>query len=178
MLMRRYIVLLLMFFSQDSAALNLFGVAIENIERDVLRNAIRDSGADVIREAGEENWYDIYDLSGNFPQAKRLYVAYDKASSTFAFAEYHLPYTFFNRMHLKLKNKYGDAEVRYGLYESDKHFVWQVDGIEIKLQQNWEKNVSELVYRHIQKTDLVAQAYWKEKLDKYTAKLQESIDYY
>ncbi|MCK4709217.1 MAG: hypothetical protein KAU21_11420 [Gammaproteobacteria bacterium] len=176
--MQKYFVLLVMLISHDAFALELFGVAIENIDRVQLRQAIQNSGAEIVREAGDDNWYDIYNVSENFSQAKRLFVAYDKTSAKFAFAEYHFAYDFLKTMRLKLINKYGNPRVLYGLFESDKSYIWKVDGIDIKLTLDWQKNISRLVYSQAGNTNLLVQAYRQAQQTKLSTALQKGSAYY
>ena len=48
---------------QAATALELFGVDLENTSRYELRSAVIQAGLLLISEAGEEEWYDIYDSS-------------------------------------------------------------------------------------------------------------------
>ncbi len=156
----------------------LFGVVINNINRLELREAIRKSGAEVIREAGDDNWYDLYNMSLNFKQSKQLFVAYDKTNGDFAFAEYNLDYSYFNTMLNRLKGKYGKPTVRYGTFQSDAKFIWNVDGIDISLQQDWGKSISRLVYSQKEKLLAVQLAYRQTQAQKASKLLQLDASYY
>lgn len=176
--MRLILIFFLLLTSHSVFAFELFGVAVNNINRQQLRDAIRKAGAEVIREAGDDNWYDVYDISATFKQSKNLYVAYDKASGNFAFAEYHLPYAYFNTMLNRLKRKYGKPTVRYGVFESDARYAWNVDAIDIVLQQDWGKNISRLVYSQKQNLTRVQLAYRQSEAAKSLKLLELDASYY
>ncbi|MDH5425917.1 MAG: hypothetical protein OEY29_13060 [Gammaproteobacteria bacterium] len=151
--------MLLLLVAHSAAAFELFGVVINTAQRQQIRDAIRNSGAEVIREAGEENLYDVYDMSAEFRQSKRLYVAYEKTAGGFAFAEYQLPYAYLNTMLKRLRLKYGQPKINYGTYESDTKYLWNVDGVDILLTQEWDKNISRLVYSQQQQLLQVQQLF-------------------
>lgn len=176
--MRYVSIFCFLFFNHSVAAFELFGVTVNNINRVELREVIRNSGADVIREAGDDNWYDEYDMSLNFEPSKKMFVAYDKASGNFAFLEYHLPYNYYRSMLARLKLKYGKPKIEYGQFESDAKFLWNVDGIEILLQQDWAGNVSRLVYSQKENLTLLNQAYQQSVNAKRIEKLQENSQYF
>lgn len=174
----QFLTMFLLSVSHSVLAFELFGVVINNINRLQLRDAIRNSGADVIREAGEDNVYDVYDMSAEFKQSKQLFVAYEKAGGSFAFAEYHLPYLYLNTMLTRLKLKYGKPKINYGAYESDTEYLWNVDGIDILLKQEWGKNISRLVYSQQQKLVLVQQAYKQDEETKLLKALELASSYF
>lgn len=176
--MRLILILFLLLSSHSVLAFELFGVAINSINRVQLRDAIRNGGAEVVREAGDDNWYDVYDMSVNFKQSKQLFVAYEKVSGNFAFAEYHLPYGYFNTMLLRLKAKYGKPTIEYGKFQSDAKFTWNVDGIDIMLKQDWNNNLSQLIYSKKEQLGIVQQAYRKSEAVKRSELLQLSASYY
>jgi len=180
--MRRICLMFLIAFSLfanfNVAAFELFGVTVNAIDRVKLREAIRNSGAEVVREAGDDNWYDVYDMTTNFKQSKRLYVAYEKANAQFAFAEYHLPYAYFDTMLTRLKFKYGKPAVKYGTFESDTKYQWLVDGINILLQLDWAKNVSRLQYTQNNNLAVLQQAYQQSRVKKFTDSLELNKSYF
>lgn len=176
--MRFYLIIILCLISPVGMAFDLFGVAIDNINRVAFRAAINDSGAVVVREAGDDNWYDIYDLSANFKQSKQLFVAYEKTSGNFAFAEYHLPYRYLAGMLQRMRAKYGKPVLKYGTYESDTEYRWQIDSINIVLLQDWEKNITRLVYSRSDNLQALQQAYQQEQLQKFTAAMGINDTYY
>lgn len=176
--MRLILIFILCLPSFAAMSFELFGVAINNINRVELREAIRKSGAEVIREAGDDNWYDVYNMSLNFKQSKQLFVAYDKTNGDLAFVEYHLSYSYFNTMLNRLKGKYGKPTVRYGTFQSDAKFIWNVDGIDITLQQDWGKSISRLVYSQKEKLLTVQLAYRQTQAQKASKLLQLDASYY
>jgi len=175
---RIFLSLLLLMFSSSLPAFELFGTNINNTDRNKLRDVIRNSGANVVREAGDDNWYDIYDMSANFAQGKRLFVGYEKVAGKFAFAEYQLPFDYFNTMLLRLKAKYGEPKIRYGRYESDMQYVWQVDGIDINFKQEWAGNISRLIYSSAQSLQALQLGYQQFKAGKFSESLKVNESYY
>jgi len=166
------------FANSNVSAFELFGVTVNAIDRVKLREAIRNSGAEVVREAGDDNWYDVYDMTSNFKQSKQLYVAYEKTNGQFAFAEYHLPYAYFNTMLTRLKFKYGKPSVQYGTFESDTKYLWLVDGINILLQLDWAKNVSRLQYTQNNNLAVLQQAYQQSSAQKFSDSLELNQSYF
>lgn len=176
--MRLILIFILWLPSYAVMSFELFGVAINNINRVELREAIRNSGAEVVREAGDDNWYDVYNMSLNFKQSKQLFVAYDKANGDLAFVEYHLSYDYFKTMLNRLKGKYGKPNVQYGTFQSDAKFIWNVDGIDISLQQDWSKSISRLVYSQKEKLLALQLAYRQTQAEKASKLLQLDASYY
>lgn len=163
---------------QSLMALELFGVTVNEINRVQLREAIRNTGAEVVREAGDDNWYDVYNMSVNFKQSKYLFIAYDKTTANFAFAEYHLPYDYLRSMLLRLKLKYGKPDIKYGSFESENRFLWLVDGINIELTQDWDKSITRLVYTQPATIVPLQQAYRQSESANLSKLLQVDGSYY
>lgn len=140
------IALLLPTLTGPAAALELFGVALESTSRDELRDATRDAGLVLLREGGEDNWFDVYDSSTVLGGSTRFYLGFVKKDQRFAFAEYE--FRGLNRKQLlhSLKLKYGKAEVRGGRYVSDRSYHWQRDGIRIELSSDWQNYKTRLIY--------------------------------
>lgn len=175
---RLFLIICLLLQPFTAMAFDLFGVNINTTNRVAMREVIRNSGANVVREAGEDNWYDIYDMSATFKQSKRLFVGYDKATTRFAFAEYRLPYDYFKTMLRRLQAKYGEAKKQYGQFESDLKYIWVVDGINIELQQNWHQNHTRLLYSQPQNLLALKQAYQQSKLAAFNESLQTDEPYF
>ena len=138
--------LLLIGFSAPVQALELFGVDLESTTRDELRDAVKQSGVVLIREGGDDEWFDVYDSSSVLAGSSRLYLGFVKQSQQFAFAEYE-----FNGVNpapvlRSLSGKYGAAKVSQGRYLSDKTYHWQFDGIEIRLSSDWQNYKTRLSY--------------------------------
>jgi len=170
--------LLLLLLTKPLLAFELFGTNINNTDRDQLRGIIRNTGANVVREAGDDNWYDIYDMSAKFEQGKRLFVGYEKTAGRFAFAEYQLPYDYFDMMLLRLKAKYGEPVVRYGRYDSDKLYAWNIDGIDIRFTQDWNRNISQLVYSQPENLIALKQGYQQFKAGQFSESLKTKETYF
>ncbi|MCP4388073.1 MAG: hypothetical protein GY802_07245 [Gammaproteobacteria bacterium] len=144
--LRLLFVLLLLVVSVPTPALELFGVVLETSSRDELRAATRDAGLVLLREGGEDNWFDVYDSSTVLGGSTRFYLGFVKQDLRFAFAEYE--FRGLNRKQLlhHLKRKYGKAEVRGGRYVSDRSYHWQRDGIRIELSSDWQNYKTRLTY--------------------------------
>lgn len=140
------ILICMLLFSSVATAFELFGVDVAKASREDLRAAIRNSGMVVEREAGENNWFDIYDASPVFSQSRKLFVSYDKRSGKFAFAEYQLPYSYMKKMRARLTIKYGQPEKKAAGFESDSSYHWEVDGIQVSLKPLWQQNRLQLLY--------------------------------
>jgi hypothetical protein len=131
---------------QVTIALELFGVDLESSKRDEVRSAVEQAGLVLIREAGEEEWYDIYDSSAVVDGSSRLFLGFVKADQSFAFAEYEFKGTDATQLAQALVSKYGDAETQTGRYMSDRRYRWQREGIEIKLSSDWQNYRIRLSY--------------------------------
>jgi len=129
-----------------AAGLELFGVALETASSDELRAAAKEAGVVPIREAGEDDWFDIYDSSAVLPGTTRLYLGFVKQNQRFAFAEYEFTGLNPTQMLHNLSAKYGEAEVSRGRFMSDRSYRWQADGIEISLSSDWQNYRSRLSY--------------------------------
>ncbi len=139
-------ILLFLCLPQVATALELFGVNLENSSRDELRSAVKQAGLILIREAGEDQWYDIYDSSTAVQGSSRLFLGFVKADQSFAFAEYEFNGIDSRNLAQTLILKYGDAEMKSGRYLSDRSYRWQRDGIEIKLANDWQNYRFRLSY--------------------------------
>ena len=131
---------------QSAAALELFGVDLESTRRDELRDAAKNAGLVLIREGGEDNWFDIYDSTGILGSSRRFYLGFVKADQRFAFAEYEFSGLDQRQLMSDLTAKYGAAEVHGGQYMSDRRFRWQRDGVEIELRSDWRNYKTRLNY--------------------------------
>jgi hypothetical protein len=176
--MRVFIFSIILLLSPAVQALELFGVTVDNINRVQLREALGKVGAVIIREAGDDNWFDIYDVSAGFNPSKTLFVGYDKTSGNFAFAEYQLPFNYFTAMLQQMKFKYGKPVTKYGQYESDKRYIWQIGAIKVELLQDWHKNISRLVYTQEDNLQLLQSAYQQEQQQKFKVKMAVNNLYY
>ena len=132
--------------AEPAAALELFGVQLESTDRDALRAAVKEAGVELIREGGEEAWFDVYDSAAVLPGSRRLYLGFVKADARFAFAEYEFAGLDAAPMLAVLRVKYGTPETRGGKYLSDRSYRWQRDGIEIELAPDWHNYRVRLTY--------------------------------
>ena len=129
-------------------ALELFGVSLEATNRDELRKAAREAGLVLIREGGDDKWFDLYDSSGILTGSKRFFLGFVKKGRRFAFAEYEFRGLNSQQMLRNLTIKYGPAETRIGRYVSDRSYHWQRDGIDIELSSDWQNYKTRLIYIH------------------------------
>jgi hypothetical protein len=144
----RHILLLFLFSGlfQPAAALELFGIALESTNRDELRDAAGKAGLVLLREGGDDNWFDVYDSSAVLDGSIRFYLGFVKQDQRFAFAEYEFRGLNSKQLERNLTLKYGKAEVRGGRYFSDHSYRWQRDGIEIELTSDWQNYKTRLIY--------------------------------
>lgn len=140
------LVVLLMVLSHSAAALELFGVALESTTRDEMRDAAGKAGLVLLREGGDDNWFDVYDSSAVLDGSIRFYLGFVKQDQRFAFAEYEFRGLNSKQLERKLTLKYGKAEVQGGRYISDHSYRWQRDGIEIELNSDWQNYRTRLMY--------------------------------
>ena len=131
---------------QPAIALELFGVNLNSTNSAELRIAVKTAGARLIREGGEDNWFDVYDSSDALAGSIRLYLGFVKQDQRFAFAEYEFKSLNPAQMLSKLTTKYGAAETHAGSFISDRKYRWQRDGIEIELSSDWQHHVTRLSY--------------------------------
>ena len=120
-----------------AAALELFGVELESTDRGALRAAVKAAGVELIREGGDETWFDVYDSAAVLPGSRRLYLGFVKADARFAFAEYEFAGLDAKPVLAALRRKYGPPETRKGRYLSDRSYRWQRGGVEIELVADW-----------------------------------------
>lgn len=137
---------LLLGFSAPGQALELFGVDLQSTSRDELRNAVKEAGVVLIREGGDDEWFDVYDSSPVLNGSSRLYLGFVKQNQQFAFAEYEFNGINPASMLRNLAGKYGTAKIRKGRYLSDRTYHWQLDGIDIQLTSDWQNYKLRLSY--------------------------------
>ena len=129
------VTLLLTCLPAQVLALELFGVELETTSRDELRDAVKQAGVILIREGGDEEWFDVYDSSPVLDGSSRLYLGFVRQNQQFAFAEYEFSGIDSRPILHNLTGKYGAANVRTGKYISDKTYHWQLGGIQIVAQR-------------------------------------------
>ncbi len=134
----RYIIIgTLLATAGPATALELFGVDLEATDRDALRAAVKQAGVELIREGGDDAWFDVYDSASVLPGSRRLYLGFVKADARFAFAEYEFVGLDAKPMLAALSGKYGKPETRGGRYLTDRSYRWQRDGVVIELVADW-----------------------------------------
>ena len=131
---------------QPVAALELFGVTLESTTRDALRQAAGEAGLELLREGGEDNWFDAYDSSAVLDGSTRFYLGFVKRDQRFAFAEYEFRGLNQKQLVRNLTAKYGEAEVHEGRFVSDRSYRWQRDGVRIELSSDWQNYKTRLLY--------------------------------
>lgn len=148
--MRRFfitvIATLLLTLARPAAALELFGVALESTNRDELRVAAKNAGLVLIREGGEDNWFDIYDSTAVLAGSHHFYLGFVKQDQRFAFAEYTFSGVDTNSLVRMLSRKYGAPQVESGRFFSDQRYRWLRDGIKIELESDWRRYRTRLSY--------------------------------
>lgn len=137
---------LLLALAPQASALELFGVELETTARDELRDAAKNAGLVLIREGGDDNWFDLYDSSAVLEGSVRFYLGFVKQDQRFAFAEYEFVGLQQKRLLENLTRKYGPAEVEGGRFVSDRRYRWRRDGIEIELNSDWHNYRTRLIY--------------------------------
>lgn len=140
------IAILLLALASPAQALELFGVTLESSNRDQLREAAKEAGMTLIREGGDDIWFDIYDSSTVLTGSVHFYLGFIKRDQRFAFAEYEFRGFNSKSMLQRLSARYGAPEVRRGKFLSDRSYRWQRDGIEIRLASDWQLYRTRLSY--------------------------------
>lgn len=177
--MRRFFLMIYCLFMTCTAqGFELFGVNLVTTDRAAFREVIKNSGAEVIREAGDDNWYDIYNLSARFKESRRLFVGYNKQTTALAFAEYQLPYDYLMTMLQRMRAKYGAEKKTYGRFASDTQYRWVIDGVNIVLMQDWHSNQTRLIYSLPGNLAALRQDYRQSKTEEFTKALNINENYF
>ena len=163
--MKTILSIVLLLVTLPAEALELFGVELQSTNRDELRNAVKSAGVVLIREAGDETGFDVYDSAAVMAGSSRLYLGFVKADQRFAFAEYEFPGLDASGLLQSLGAKYGEAESRTGRFLSDRSYFWQRDGIEIRLRSDWQNYAVRLSYVHPQNLDQLRREHGGQVLD-------------
>lgn len=118
-------------------SVELFGVNLSQSTQNQLRNAVKQAGAGLIKEAGSEGFFDVYESGKLLPGSSRFYLGYVKKTGKFAFAEYEFnglpPLGLVER----LGAKYGKPEVEKGRFISDVTYRWKAGDISVTLYTDW-----------------------------------------
>ncbi len=146
---RRIAFLLLLLSPFQLSAVELFGVDLNNTNRDELRAAVQESGATLISEGNDEQWFDAYDSSSILPGSHRLYLGFVRSSGAFSFAEYEFPGVTTARLLSRLEARYGTADqTEKGQFISDQRHIWNRDGLTIEIFSDWRNYRVLLSYRN------------------------------
>ena len=133
-------------YSPSAHSLELFGINLETTNRNLLRSAIKQAGAKLVREGGLSNFYDIYNSSKLFENSERLYTGFIKESGDFAFLEYQFPAQFHATIQQKMERKYGPAKYNKGTFLTDGTLYWNIEKILITLHTDFYRDKSLLIY--------------------------------
>lgn len=127
-------------------AFQLWGVDVTNSGRDQVRQAVKNVGVILISEAGQDQFFDSYDSSSVLEGSSRLYLGFVKENRHFAFAEYEFPGVQQAAMLQRLVEKYGPFQRKPGKFLSDSVLNWELSGVRITLQMDWENYRTQLIY--------------------------------
>ncbi len=136
----------LIIFSSPVFAVSLFGVDLQQATRDTMRNAVKQNGAILVKEAGKDGFFDEYDSQKLLPGSSRLYLGYEKKDNQIAFAEYTFDGLDQSGLLKMLTAKYGKPQKTRAKYHSDAQYKWQADGVQIWLYQDWSRYKVRLMY--------------------------------
>ena len=134
-------------------AAELFGVVLQDAKRDQLRNALKNSGVELIREGGEGIFFDVYDSQQAMAGSQQLYLGFVKQDQTFAFAEYAFKGRKQSLLLQKLIARYGEPQQKPGKFLSDHAYFWQSGPITIELYNDWHNYQTRLTYFAADKLD-------------------------
>ncbi len=148
--MNRYLLFFaLMLLPFNVVAVELFGLDLNNSNREELRAAVQENGAELISEGNDLQWFDAYDSTALFPGSRRLYLGFVRSSGAFSFLEYEFPGVTADRLLSRMEIKYGAAdETRSGDFISDQRFIWNRNGLVIELYSDWPNYRVLLSYRN------------------------------
>jgi hypothetical protein len=144
--MSRILLIVLLFAAFPATAFSIFGVDLLSGDRDQLRTAVKNSGARLIAEAGEAQFFDSYESDGLFPGSSRLYLGFVKADKRIAFVEYEFSGLHRPDLVQAIRAKYGNPRVLTGKFISDQRYQWQQEGVTILLYQDWGASKTRLQY--------------------------------
>ncbi|MDJ0832223.1 MAG: hypothetical protein QNJ69_01800 [Gammaproteobacteria bacterium] len=155
--MRLPLFCLLLLMASPGHAAQLFGISLQDATRDQLRSAVKNSGVELIREGGDQAFFDIYDSKNLLPGSVHLYLGFVKQDQSFAFAEYAFNGLRQPQLLQRLSAKYGQPQLKQGKYLSDQSHVWQSGQISISLSYDWQNYQTRLTYSRPDKLELLRQ---------------------
>jgi hypothetical protein len=146
LLSRCFIVMCLLLAASTASAIQLFGIDLEPASRNQLRIAVKNAGVKLLREAGDDQFFDVYEAQDLLPGAKFLYLGFTKQDKLFAFAEYRFSGLKHAELLRRLRLKYGEPKVVKPEFITDYHYQWQAGAIQISLYSDWGSYATRLVY--------------------------------
>lgn len=144
--MKPRLLLFLLLAPFTAHAVELFGVSLSQSTQDQLRNAVKQAGAELVKEAGRDGFFDVYDSGKILPGSSRLYLGYVKKTGKFAFAEYEFNGLLKPGLVGQLEARYGKPELVKGRFFSDVTYRWKANDINIMLYADWLKYKTRLDY--------------------------------
>ena len=144
--MPRFFMLSLIMLALPVQAVELFGLDLSTARRDEFRLAVRQSGAKLLSEAGKDAFYDVYEGDALLHNARRLYLGFSKKDQRFAFIEYEFAGLQQPAMLARLIQKYGQPKKQAAKFISDFNYRWKMDGVQIRLYQDWPHFRTRLSY--------------------------------
>ena len=136
----------LLIFNTAYASISLFGLDLQLATRDEMRNAVKKSGARLIKEAGSEGFYDEYGSEKLMQGSTNLYLGYVKQDKRLAFVEYQFDGLHHPQLVEKLTKKYGKPQTVRAKFQSDTRYQWSIDGVQILMYQDWPDYKTRLLY--------------------------------
>ncbi len=163
--MRVISLVFLLFLAPPSLALKLFGIDLASATRDSLRQAVKQAGAELIEEGGEDRFFDAYRSESLLQDSRRLYLGFVKADGRFAFAEYEFPQLRNPRLLRKLIDRYGPPKRVKGRFLTDSEYLWRKPPLQIRLRQDWPAHALRLSYERSDALQQLRreQAEWRRK---------------
>jgi len=140
------LIMALSLFLPRTYAAKLFGVDLLTETKTTLRQAAKQGGARLKKEAGELEFYDEYFSADILKGSNKLFLGFSKKTEKFAFAEYEFKGLNNDKMLQKLISKYGQPVKIKKIYISDVVYRWNVGGVEISFYQDWHNYKTRVTY--------------------------------
>lgn len=129
-----------------ASAFELLGLDVATVSKQEFQQAIKATGAKLVSEAGDGQFYDSYSSENLLPGSRLLHLGFLKQNGRFAFAEYEFIGTQQPVMLHNLVRKYGPYQQQKGLFLTDKEYRWTHQGIQISLKSDWKHQRTRLIY--------------------------------
>lgn len=134
------------FLIPPAYAAELFGLDLLTATKTTLRQAARQGGARLKKEAGEFEFYDEYFSADILKDSDKLFMGFSKETEKFAFAEYEFKGLSNDKMLQKLISKYGPPKKIKKSFISDAISRWNSGGVEISFYQDWYQYKTRVTY--------------------------------